>query len=93
MKNKRTVEGRGAVICGETESFATYRLSLTSDQLGNKKLAGSLQNVDPAVAFMAARTGTCRLILQDGQEIVVHVSHCDDRGNVQVESSGPIPVI
>jgi len=93
MKNERAIEGRGAVICGETESFATYRLSLTSDQLGNKKLAGSLQNVDPAVAFMAARTGTCRLILQDGQEIIVHVLRCDDRGNIQVESSGAIPDI
>ena len=91
MKNGRTVEGRGALICGETESSAEYRLLLTSDQLGNKSLGGWLQNVDPAVAFMAVMTGTCRLILQGGQELVVHVSHCDNRGNLQVKSSGPVP--
>jgi hypothetical protein len=54
---------------------------------------GFLHNVDREFAIEAANSDSiCRLILEDRQEMAVHIQPRED-GNILAQSSGPIPDI
>lgn len=85
MQKMTTLESWGTLTCGEVQTAVRYKLTVSAE-----KVAGTLSDVDPAVAFMASQVDVCRLVLEGGRELDVRATRLSD-GTVEVISSGPIP--
>jgi len=89
MRKTRSFQGRGELICGDERVKVAYQVDLISDELGNEEASGSLQ-LPASFAFQAALYTTCRLILENEQEMAVYVTP-NPSGGVYIHSSGWIP--
>ena len=91
MGAKRTIQGRGALICADAKTPVIYKLDLFTDYTGNLTATGLLYNVDLLFTLAAFDAGSpCKLVLQDNLEIWVDITPHGD-GNVAVENHGPVP--
>jgi hypothetical protein len=93
MREQRTIEGRGVLVCGDIKTKVTYKLTLLSGPPGDDEASGSLHVADASIPIKAIIAGACRLILEGKQEVAVHVTRSDVHGNAYVQTSGAIPTI